>query len=48
MAIIRIDYQDGKKIYKVVHNRSVEYSTTDATCAEKFCEDYYGCDWGWE
>lgn len=47
-AIIRKSFIDGVAVYKVIANRQVEYSSEDAGCAEKFCENYFGTDWGWE
>ena len=50
-AIIRKEHQDGKEIYQVLENgfggQSVEFSSEDAGACEKFCENYYGTDWGW-
>ena len=52
-AIIRTVYFDGEPVYQVVENpntrdASVEYTSGDMGCAEKFCEKHYGTDWGEE
>lgn len=52
-AIIRTAYFDGEKVYQVVENpetikASIEYTTNNLQQAEKFCENYYGTDWGEE
>jgi hypothetical protein len=52
-AIIRTAYFDGEKVYQVVENpetseASIEYTTGTLGCAEKYCEKYYGTDWGEE
>ncbi len=50
-AIIRQEYQDGKIVYQVLENgfsgQNVEFSSEDAGACEKYCENYYGEDWGW-
>lgn len=50
-AKIREAYFDGEKVYQVVENpetidASIEYTTGDIQCAEKYCEKHYGNDWG--
>lgn len=50
-AIIIKEYEDDKTIYKVLESvfggQSVEFSSEDAGACEKYCENYYGTDWGW-
>lgn len=47
-AIIRKVCCDGEFIYQVEENHRVEYTTGDIQCAEKYCENNYGTDWGEE
>lgn len=51
MAVIKTKQLNGEKIYQVYtrsNGLSPEYETRDAGSAEKYCENYYGCNWGWE
>ena len=50
-AIIRTAYFDGERVYQVVENpntpdASIEYTSGILGCAEKYCENNYGTDWG--
>ena len=47
-AVIREAVIDGEHVYQVIESGSVEYSTSDLDCAEKYCENNYGTEWGEE
>ena len=51
MAVIKTKQLNGENIYQVYtrsNGLSPEYETRDAGGAEKYCENYYGCNWSWD
>lgn len=48
MAIIKQDILKTPTEYSVWEGNECVFWTEDPQAAEKYCENYYGTDWGWQ